>query len=202
MVSYDIKYGPREQITDGVDGFLTPAGDLETFADRVVRMIRDPDLVASMSTAALAKAQLHDYRAFLRDWRSALESAVANKPGRVAPRPRRPARHSPRTRAGPAGCRVGWYGRAPGQVPSRPHPRSSSRARSTCTAGARPETLDAVKVTMDAVCDATGAVTILNPFTRVNYVAAEQTMNGSWISRLFTLAGALTVKRTWNEETG
>src|SRR6218665_1186848 len=40
----------------------------------------------------------------------------------------------------------------------------------------------------------------LNPFTRVNYVAAEQTMNGSWISRLFTLAGALTVKRTWNTE--
>ncbi len=40
---------------------------------------------------------------------------------------------------------------------------------------------------------------LLNPFTRVNYVAAEQTMKGSWISRLFTLAGALTVKRTWNE---
>ncbi|HZI54794.1 MAG TPA: lysophospholipid acyltransferase family protein [Chitinophagaceae bacterium] len=41
---------------------------------------------------------------------------------------------------------------------------------------------------------------LLNPFTRVNYVAAEQTMNGSWISRLFTLAGALTVKRTWNAD--
>jgi 1-acyl-sn-glycerol-3-phosphate acyltransferase len=41
---------------------------------------------------------------------------------------------------------------------------------------------------------------LLNPFTRVNYVAAEATMNGSWISRLFTLAGALTVKRTWNTE--
>ena len=43
---------------------------------------------------------------------------------------------------------------------------------------------------------------LLNPFTDVNYVAAEQTMNGSWISRLFTLAGALTVKRTWNAEAG
>ena len=40
---------------------------------------------------------------------------------------------------------------------------------------------------------------LLNPFTRVNYVAAEETMRGSWISRLFTLAGALTVKRTWNK---
>jgi 1-acyl-sn-glycerol-3-phosphate acyltransferase len=39
---------------------------------------------------------------------------------------------------------------------------------------------------------------LLNPFTRVYYVAAAETMKGSWISRLFTLAGALTVKRTWN----
>lgn len=38
---------------------------------------------------------------------------------------------------------------------------------------------------------------LLNPFTNVYYVAAEETMRGSWISRLFTLAGALTVKRTW-----
>ena len=43
---------------------------------------------------------------------------------------------------------------------------------------------------------------LLNPFTRVNYVAAEATMKGSWVSRLFTLAGALTVKRVWNAEAG
>ncbi len=41
---------------------------------------------------------------------------------------------------------------------------------------------------------------LLNPFTRVNYVAAEETMKGSWISRLFALAGALTVKRTWKKD--
>jgi 1-acyl-sn-glycerol-3-phosphate acyltransferase len=41
---------------------------------------------------------------------------------------------------------------------------------------------------------------LLNPFTRVHYVAAEETMNGSFISRLFKLAGALTVKRTWRSE--
>ncbi|MCH5687852.1 hypothetical protein LWM68_28430 [Niabella sp. W65] len=40
---------------------------------------------------------------------------------------------------------------------------------------------------------------MLNPFTRVNYVAAEQTMKSSWMSRLFLLAGGLTVRRTWNE---
>jgi len=41
---------------------------------------------------------------------------------------------------------------------------------------------------------------LLNPFTGVYYVAAEETMRGSWISRFFSLAGAITVKRTWRKE--
>ncbi len=41
---------------------------------------------------------------------------------------------------------------------------------------------------------------LLNPFSRVYYVAAEETMKSSFISRLFTLAGALTVKRTWKKD--
>lgn len=41
---------------------------------------------------------------------------------------------------------------------------------------------------------------LLNPFTNVYFVAAEETMNGSFISRLFKLGGALTVKRTWRAE--
>ena len=38
---------------------------------------------------------------------------------------------------------------------------------------------------------------LLNPFTRVYYVAAEETMKSSFISRIFKWAGAITVKRTW-----
>ncbi|RYY39944.1 MAG: 1-acyl-sn-glycerol-3-phosphate acyltransferase [Chitinophagaceae bacterium] len=41
---------------------------------------------------------------------------------------------------------------------------------------------------------------LLNPFTRVYYVAAEETMKSSFLSRLFTLAGALTVRRTWKKD--
>src|SRR3954471_17949794 len=40
---------------------------------------------------------------------------------------------------------------------------------------------------------------LLNPFTNVYYVAAEETMKDNWVTRLFALAGALTVKRTWNQ---
>ena len=38
---------------------------------------------------------------------------------------------------------------------------------------------------------------LLWPFTRVKFVAAEETMKSNWISKLFSLAGAITVKRTW-----
>ncbi|MEO6188751.1 MAG: 1-acyl-sn-glycerol-3-phosphate acyltransferase, partial [Ginsengibacter sp.] len=41
---------------------------------------------------------------------------------------------------------------------------------------------------------------LLNPFTRVYYVAAAETMKSTWISRLFRSAGAITVKRTWRAE--
>lgn len=41
---------------------------------------------------------------------------------------------------------------------------------------------------------------LLWPFTRVKYVAAEETMKSSFISKLFTLGGALTVKRTWRAD--
>lgn len=43
---------------------------------------------------------------------------------------------------------------------------------------------------------------LLWPFTRIKYVAAEETMKSNWLTKLFMLAGALTVKRTWRAEGG
>ncbi len=41
---------------------------------------------------------------------------------------------------------------------------------------------------------------LINPFTRVYFVSAEDTMKKTFMSRLMALAGAITVKRTWVEE--
>ena len=38
---------------------------------------------------------------------------------------------------------------------------------------------------------------LLWPSTRINYVAAEETMKSDWVSKILSLGGALTVKRTW-----
>jgi poly(glycerol-phosphate) alpha-glucosyltransferase len=83
VISYDIKYGPREQISEGVDGFLVEAGDRQGMADRIVELIRKPELVSKMSEAALDKAEQHDYAAFLADWRVVLESVIAAKQRRT-----------------------------------------------------------------------------------------------------------------------
>lgn len=41
---------------------------------------------------------------------------------------------------------------------------------------------------------------LLWPFTRIKYVAAEETMKSNWLTKLFSMAGAVTVKRTWRTE--
>jgi poly(glycerol-phosphate) alpha-glucosyltransferase len=83
VISYDIKYGPREQITHGVDGFLVKRGGRQEMADRVVELIRNPELVAKMGAAGFDKALQHDSRAFLEDWRTVLEAVVAAKEHRT-----------------------------------------------------------------------------------------------------------------------
>ena len=82
VVSYDIRYGPREQITDGVDGFVVPDGDTAALAARVVELLRSPGLVTRMSAAARATAAQHDGADFLRHWAEVAAAADADAPRR------------------------------------------------------------------------------------------------------------------------
>jgi glycosyltransferase involved in cell wall biosynthesis len=83
VISYDIKYGPSQQISHGVDGYLVAAGDTQGMADRIVEMIRNPEVVARMSEAAFVKAAQHDHQAFLHDWRAVLDGVIAAKQRRT-----------------------------------------------------------------------------------------------------------------------
>lgn len=83
VVSYDIPYGPREQISDGVDGFLVGDSDISAAADRVVELLSTPELVQRMGAAGREKAKLHDREAFLDDWARVLSSALERAPRRT-----------------------------------------------------------------------------------------------------------------------
>ena len=157
VMSYDIKYGPREQISSGVDGFLVPDADQRAMADRIVQMIDDAGLVRSLSSAALESAQHHDYRAFLKGWQDILSTVAANKPHRV----RLSSVDCTVTRLGlrPAPRRSRWiYRIRPRRRRSRPILLEADlvvRGRSTGDA------LDEAELTLDAISDTTDRVTKL-----------------------------------------
>jgi poly(glycerol-phosphate) alpha-glucosyltransferase len=82
VVSYDVKYGPREQITDGVNGFLVPDGDVETMAARLVELLESPDLVRRLSAAAVERTS-RSTEEFMQAWQQVLDAVVEQAPRRT-----------------------------------------------------------------------------------------------------------------------
>lgn len=91
-IVYDVRYGPADFITDGVDGFLVPDGDVEGIADRIERLLRlDDDAVRGMRQAARATAEQYADDAVVARWaevfRSAAARAEARRAGAATPAP-------------------------------------------------------------------------------------------------------------------
>ncbi len=83
VVSYDIPYGPREQITDGVDGFLVADGDVAGAADRVVRLLSSPELVERLGVAGRDTAARHGEQDYLASWAAVLAGVIERAPRRT-----------------------------------------------------------------------------------------------------------------------
>src|SRR5262249_25586307 len=73
VVATDCNYGPREVVTDGVDGFLVAVGDAPALADRASRLLADPALRARMSEAAVQAAQRHTVAASMQRYQDAID---------------------------------------------------------------------------------------------------------------------------------
>jgi glycosyltransferase involved in cell wall biosynthesis len=59
--------GNAEAVTDGVNGFLTPPGDPEAFADALVRLLGNPDLARDFGKAGLQMVGEFGARKMVRD---------------------------------------------------------------------------------------------------------------------------------------
>ncbi len=55
--------GLRHLVADGEGGFLVPVGDVEAFAERILRILRDPSLAVRLRRAALEQARRFDWDA-------------------------------------------------------------------------------------------------------------------------------------------
>ena len=82
VVSYDCPCGPKDIITDAVDGFLVPTGDERMLAEKICRLIEKPQVRSEMGAAAFAKSENYCMDKIIPMWRELFERLVAEKRGK------------------------------------------------------------------------------------------------------------------------
>ena len=78
VVAFDCPYGPKDIITDGVDGFLIRNRDLSVFVDRVCQLIEDHGLRKKMGKAAIISSQRFDSYKIMPKWKHLFEQLNIN----------------------------------------------------------------------------------------------------------------------------
>lgn len=79
VVSFACPYGPKDIITDGVDGFLVPVGDERMMADRICKLIENDSLRRKMGDAALEKSRLYSLDQIIPMWMGLFGELVRQK---------------------------------------------------------------------------------------------------------------------------
>lgn len=72
-VAFDVRVGPGTVIRDGVNGFLVPDGDMESFAERASELMHDDGLRREMAKNALECSKLYSEENISRLWDAVLE---------------------------------------------------------------------------------------------------------------------------------
>ena len=68
VVSYECKCGPRDVITDGVDGFLVREGSIDALAGKLALLMEDEGLRTGMAAAALQSSERFASDKILNEW--------------------------------------------------------------------------------------------------------------------------------------
>ncbi|MGW4408134.1 glycosyltransferase family 4 protein [Nonomuraea sp. NPDC004702] len=114
IVSFNSPHGPKEMITDEVDGLLVKPRTNANLAASIMRVIEDEPLRRSLAAAALETARTYDVHAVGQKWDELLDELVARRNGTYV-RPPRPAPEAasepdeaaaPAEATGPAGPRA------------------------------------------------------------------------------------------------
>lgn len=81
VVSYACPVGPKDIISDGVDGFLVPPGDEEAFASRICELIEDEPMRNRMGLAAIKKAERFNPNTVITQWIDLFKQLCLEKKG-------------------------------------------------------------------------------------------------------------------------
>lgn len=84
-IAYDIRYGPRDIITDGVNGFLVPLGDINRLANVITRLQdMSEDSITQLRENAIIRAHDFSDTVVLRQWAELITDTLEAK---VSPAP-------------------------------------------------------------------------------------------------------------------
>ncbi len=76
VVSFDCEWGPREMITDSVDGLLVPALDVNGLADALAKLMADEGLRKTLGARAAQSAAAFTLGRISARWREVVQEAV------------------------------------------------------------------------------------------------------------------------------
>ncbi|GAA0604852.1 glycosyltransferase [Virgibacillus siamensis] len=68
IVTYDFKYGPKDVIRNGIDGFVVPRGHQKALADKIVKIMEDPTVRAKLSEGAVEIVERFSYEKYTDNW--------------------------------------------------------------------------------------------------------------------------------------
>ena len=80
VVSFVCKCGPRDVITDGVDGILVPEGDVERLAKEMKRLMDDIELRRKMGAAAFRHSERYDKERIMALWEQLFHETSSSRP--------------------------------------------------------------------------------------------------------------------------
>ena len=76
VVAFDCENGPRSLITDGEDGFLIPAFDVDLFADRLMMLMDDEKLRLEMGNRGALKSRQYHISKISSQWEQLFDEVV------------------------------------------------------------------------------------------------------------------------------
>lgn len=79
VVSLDTKYGPRDIIRDGIDGYLVENRDKKIFADKLYQLMSDGELRGKMAANAEERAKEFDVDKIASCWMEEYQKLIAEK---------------------------------------------------------------------------------------------------------------------------
>jgi len=68
VVSFDLKYGPKDIIRDGIDGYLVEKGNIEDLAEKVIKIMENPKIRQEISHNALEVNNRFSVESYSNNW--------------------------------------------------------------------------------------------------------------------------------------